>query len=130
MKEKEKEKEQLALWSGVGEVRSTRSPTEVIVSRRPEDGHAPATRDPHRSARDVPLVLSVAEAAEALGVSDDLIYELLARGQLPCLPLGRRKLVPRLAVELLVERAMDNFEPDVVLGALSRASTAGPRAPT
>jgi excisionase family DNA binding protein len=125
MKEK-----QLALWSGVGDARSTRSSAEVSVSRLPEDGHAPATRNQHRCASDVPLVLSVGEAAEALGVSDDLIYELLARGQLPCLPLGRRKLVPRLAVELLVESAMDNFQPDVVLGALSRASTAGPRAPT
>jgi excisionase family DNA binding protein len=125
MKEK-----QLALWSGVGDVRNPRSPAEVIVSRLSEDGHAPATCDPHRCASDGPLVLSVGEAAEALGVSDDLIYELIARGQLPCLPLGRRKLVPRLAVVLLVERAMDNFEPDVVLGALSRASTAGPRAST
>jgi excisionase family DNA binding protein len=125
-----KEKEQLALWSGVGDARNTRSPAEVRVSRLPEDGHAPATRDPHRSARDVPLVLSVGQAAEALGVSDDLIYELIACGQLPCLPLGRRKLVPRLAVELLVERAMDNFQPDVVLGALSRSSTAQPRTPT
>lgn len=75
-------------------------------------------------------MLSVAEAAKALCVSDDLIYELIARGKLPCLPLGRRKLVPRLAVELLVQSAMDNFEPDVVFGALSRASTTGPREPT
>jgi excisionase family DNA binding protein len=75
-------------------------------------------------------VLSVGEAAEALGVSDDLIYELIARGKLPCLPLGRRKLVPRLAVELLVERAMDNFQPDVVLAVLDRPSTAQPRTPT
>nr|MDQ3355087.1 hypothetical protein [Actinomycetota bacterium] len=63
-------------------------------------------------------------------VSDDLIYELIARGQLPCLPLGRRKLVPRLAVELLVESAMDNFQPDVVLAVLDRPSTAQPRTPT
>ncbi len=125
MKEK-----QLALWSGVGDARHPRSPAEVSVSRLPEDGHAPATRAPHRCAGDVPLVLSVSEAAEALGVSDDLIYELIARGELPCLPLGRRKLVPRLAVELLVERAMDNFEPDVVLAVLGRPSTAQPRTPT
>ncbi len=125
MKEK-----QLALWSGVGDARNTRSPAEVSVSRLPDDGHAPATRHPHRSASDVPLVLSVGEAAEALGVSDDLIYELIARGQLPCLPLGRRKLVPRLAVALLVERAMDNFDPDVVLAVLGRPSTAQPRTPT
>jgi excisionase family DNA binding protein len=125
-----KEKEQLALWSGVGEVRSSRSPTDVNTGRLPEDGHTSAPRDPHRSASDVPLVLSVGQAAEALGVSDDLIYELIARGQLPCLPLGRRKLVPRRAVELLVESAMDNFQPDVVLAVLDRPSTAQPRTPT
>ena len=34
------------------------------------------------------LVLSVAEAAEVLGVSDDL-YELTALGELPSLRLGR-----------------------------------------
>ena len=31
------------------------------------------------------LVLSVAEAAGALGVSDDLVYQLLQRGELPCI---------------------------------------------
>ena len=41
------------------------------------------------------LVLSIAEAAEALGVSDDLVYELTERGDLPCLRLGRRKVIPR-----------------------------------
>lgn len=126
-----KEKRQLALTFGVGDTGSTRSPTETDTSNLPEHGHAPATSEQRRpSAGGVPLVLSVAEAAKALCVSDDLIYELIARGKLPCLPLGRRKLVPRLAVELLVQSAMDNFEPDVVFGALSRASTAGPRAPT
>lgn len=78
----------------------------------------------------VALVLSVAEAAEALGVSDDLIYELIAREQLPCLALGRRKLVPRLAIELLVESAMKGFEPDFVLAVLSRRSTAPPGTPS
>ena len=87
----------------------------------PSSGEADRSRQP---AAGVALVLSVAEAAEALGVSDDLIYELIARGQLPCLPLGRRKLVPRLAVELLVETAMKGFEPNVVLAVLSRRSTA------
>ncbi len=87
----------------------------------PSSGEADRSREP---AVGVALVLSVAEAAEALAVSDDLIYGLIATGALPCLPLGRRKLVPRLAVELLVETAMKGFEPDVVLAVLSRPSTA------
>ncbi len=36
------------------------------------------------------LVLSVAETAEALGLSDDLVYELTETGELPCLRFGRR----------------------------------------
>ncbi|MEO7443050.1 MAG: excisionase family DNA-binding protein [Acidimicrobiales bacterium] len=58
------------------------------------------------------LTLSVAEAAEALGVSDDLVYELTERGELPCLRVGRRKLIPRRAVEMLVELAIVDFVPN------------------
>ena len=55
------------------------------------------------------LVVSVAVAAEMLGISDDLVYELIEREQLPCLRLGRRRLIPRRAIELLVESAMSGF---------------------
>ena len=34
------------------------------------------------------LVLSVAEAAAMLGISKDLAYDLIARGELPSLRLG------------------------------------------
>jgi excisionase family DNA binding protein len=64
------------------------------------------------------LVLSVAEAAEALGVSDDLVYELTQRGELPCLRFGRRKVIPRRAIELLVEAAVADFDLDGVLTSL------------
>ncbi len=67
---------------------------------------------------DVALVLSVAAAAEMLGISDDLVYELIEREQLPCLRLGRRKLVPRRAIELLVESVMGGFQPEDVLAVL------------
>lgn len=65
------------------------------------------------------LVLSVREAADALAVSDDLIYELVARGALPCLCFGRRKVIPRRAIELVIEAAMDRFDPQLVLADLS-----------
>jgi excisionase family DNA binding protein len=65
------------------------------------------------------LVLSVAEAAEALGVSDDLVYELTQRGELPCLRFGRRKVIPRRAIELLVEAAVADFDLDAVLTSLA-----------
>jgi excisionase family DNA binding protein len=61
------------------------------------------------------LVLTVQETAEALGVSDDLVYELTAQGALSCLHLGRRKVIPRRAVELLIEECVGSFDPGAVL---------------
>jgi excisionase family DNA binding protein len=49
------------------------------------------------------LVLSVTEAAGLLGISRGLAYELVARGELPSLRLGRRIVVPRRALESLLE---------------------------
>lgn len=80
------------------------------------------------------LVLSVAEAAAALGVSDDLVYELVARGDLPCLRFGRRKVIPRVAIDLLIRKSMRDFDPDLVLDHMSaaepgRTTVAVPRSP-
>ena len=48
------------------------------------------------------LVLSVSEAGSLLGISRALAYELVARGELPSLRLGRRLVVPKMALlELL-----------------------------
>ncbi len=58
-----------------------------------------------------PLFLSVAEAARTLGVSDDMVYELLQRGELPGLSIGRRRVIPRRAVELIVEQLLAEFDP-------------------
>jgi excisionase family DNA binding protein len=51
------------------------------------------------------LVLSVPEAADLLGISRALGYELIARGELPSLRLGRRILVPRAALLALLTTA-------------------------
>jgi excisionase family DNA binding protein len=45
-------------------------------------------------------VLTVSEAAEALGISRSLAYELVARQEIPSLRLGRRIVVPRHVIEL------------------------------
>lgn len=50
----------------------------------------------------LPLVLSVSEAARLLGVSKSLVYDLLTRGELPALRLGRRVVVPTGALLALV----------------------------
>ncbi len=65
------------------------------------------------------FVLSIAEAAQALGVSDDLVYELTERGELPCLRFGRRKVVPLRAIELVVDAALSGFDPTAVLTVLA-----------
>ncbi len=50
-----------------------------------------------------PLTLSVPEAAKLLGISRALAYELVTRGELPSLRLGRRIVVPRVALMSLIE---------------------------
>lgn len=42
-----------------------------------------------------PLVYSVAEAAAALGIGRSLAFELVRRGELPTVRLGRRRVIPR-----------------------------------
>ena len=51
------------------------------------------------------LTLTVDEAAQALGISRALAYELIARDELPSLRLGRRIVVPRRALEVLLAQA-------------------------
>jgi excisionase family DNA binding protein len=53
----------------------------------------------------VTLTMSVPEAAAVLGISRAFAYALVARGDLPCLRLGRRVVVPRRALEQLIENA-------------------------
>jgi len=50
------------------------------------------------------LVVTVTEAAELLGISRGLAYELARAGQLPSLRLGRRLVVPHAALLEWLER--------------------------
>ena len=45
---------------------------------------------------------SVAEAGALLGISRAFAYELVARGELPVIRLGRRRLVPKATLSDLV----------------------------
>jgi excisionase family DNA binding protein len=49
------------------------------------------------------LVYTVAEAGELLGISRAFAYELVARGELPVIRLGRRRLVPKVALLAILE---------------------------
>jgi excisionase family DNA binding protein len=51
------------------------------------------------------LAVSVTEAAAMLGISRGLAYELVHRGELPVIQLGRRLVVPIVALERLVPAA-------------------------
>lgn len=53
------------------------------------------------------LTMPVEEAGEMLGISRSLAYELVRRGELPSLRLGRRVVVPVRALEAMVEHASD-----------------------
>ena len=51
------------------------------------------------------LTVSIAEAADRLGISVNLAYDSAARGELPTIKFGRRLLVPVRRLEELVDRA-------------------------
>jgi len=51
------------------------------------------------------LVWTVEEAGRLLGISRAHAYELVARGELPHLRLGRRVVVPKQGIETLLARA-------------------------
>lgn len=51
-----------------------------------------------------PLVLTVAEAAERVGVSDWLIYRLIRQGNFPHRRLGARIVIPVHALERWIEQ--------------------------
>jgi excisionase family DNA binding protein len=55
--------------------------------------------------QDERLVVSVPEAARLLGISRTYAYEMIARGELPCIRLGRRILVPLRPLMRLLEGA-------------------------
>lgn len=57
------------------------------------------------------LVLSVAEAAEMLGISRTLAYELVARHELPALRLGGRIVILRRPLERLLDGQAPAAEP-------------------
>jgi len=48
------------------------------------------------------LTLTVEEAAMALGISRAFAYECVARGDIPCIRIGRRILIPKVALEKLL----------------------------
>jgi excisionase family DNA binding protein len=70
--------------------------------RRPP---AVADDQPAQPATDDRLTWTVPEAARLLGISKDTAYEAARRGELPVKVIGRRMLVPRVALLRLLDGA-------------------------
>ena len=73
----------------------------MIEARSTTRGFEAAMSTTHDS-RIVSLTVSVTEAAQLLGVGRTLAYDLVARGVLPSVRLGRRVVIPRLALDELL----------------------------
>ena len=54
------------------------------------------------------LVWTVEETGRLLGISRAHAYELVARGELPHLRLGRRVVVPKRAIDALLARVVSD----------------------
>ena len=87
---------------------SDRRPGARMFVVRSDDDHLPEAAaqrvesPPTSPAGSDRLVLTVDEAAYLLNISRGLAYELVARGELPAIRLGRRIVIPRVAMEELL----------------------------
>lgn len=63
------------------------------------------TVTPLPSGPEVRLTMTVEAAASALGISRASAYKAVGRGEIPAIRIGRRILVPKAALERLVEGA-------------------------
>ena len=55
--------------------------------------------------------LTVEEAARVLGISRSSAYEAVRRGELPTVRIGRRYVVPRVALERMLSQAGQTVVP-------------------
>ena len=56
-----------------------------------------------------PLVYTPAQIQQLLGLSKNSVYQRIADGSLPAVRLGRRLVIPRAALEKLLEQAVVPF---------------------
>jgi excisionase family DNA binding protein len=90
-------------WSGqpaaLAEALATDPISPPIAERPLGDGRSSGAVSPAASGR---LTLTVEEAAGLLGISRAFAYEAVRRGEIPSIRIGRRVLVPRVALDRLV----------------------------
>jgi excisionase family DNA binding protein len=56
-----------------------------------------------------PRCLRVEDVARALGIGRSTVYDLIRSGRLRSIKIGRRRLVPRDAVEALIARLQEEL---------------------
>lgn len=78
-----------------------------MVSRRLPSGVGTPGVDtePANTSSAEPRTMTVEEASEILGISRGHAYELIRRGELPGIRLGRRVVVPVRAIDDLLDQA-------------------------
>ena len=55
--------------------------------------------------KETPLTYTVPDAAKLLGISRNAAYEAAQRGEIPAIRIGKRLLVPRAALERMLDDA-------------------------
>ena len=61
---------------------------------------------PRHADLDKRLCITVPEAAAMLGLSRNFAYELVEQKQLPVIKFGKRLLIPRVALEKMLEKGV------------------------
>ena len=54
------------------------------------------------------LTMTVEEAAVVLGISRATAYDAVSRGEIPCIRIGRRILIPKVALAKLLDGSSSN----------------------
>lgn len=68
-----------------------------------------------------PATISAEDFGRTFGVSTPHVYRLMDRGDIPSVVLGRRRVIPRVVADRLLERALDGFDVDRTAEALGFA---------
>ena len=61
---------------------------------------------PRHAVIDRRLCVTVPEAAAMLGISRNFAYQLVREGKLPSIRFGKRILIPRVALEKMLEKSV------------------------
>lgn len=55
----------------------------------------------------MPKLLRVSEVMACLGISRATVYDLIAKGQIPSVKIGRSRRVPRKALKSMIENSSE-----------------------